>query len=198
MTDQFFALVLFALIATGSPGGATTLATASGARFGFWRSIPLIVGIAFALSALVAVSGSGLATTLQTFPALNLIVKAAGTIYLLWLAVKIGFAGSPNASDTSNEHPLGFLGGAALLLVNPKAWAMALGVASSFSQLASDPFLLGGILAAVFLISAVLSLTLWALTGRLVSSALKADWQWHIFNGVMASLLALSVAQLWI
>ncbi|MDP5218752.1 LysE family transporter [Ruegeria sp. 2205SS24-7] len=198
MFDQFFALVLFALIATGSPGGATTLATASGARFGLLRSIPLITGIALTLSGLVAVSCSGLATTLQAAPALNLIVKALGTVYLLWLAVKLGFSGAPNTINANGERPLSFINGAMLLLVNPKAWAMALGVASSFSQLVSDPILLGGLLAAVFALSALLSLTFWALTGRLVSRVLSADWHWHIFNGGMAGLLAVSILQLWV
>jgi threonine/homoserine/homoserine lactone efflux protein len=96
MPDQIWALVMFALVATGSPGGATTLATASGARFGYGRSFPLILGVALALAGLVAVSGAGLAATLQAAPVLELSVKAVGSIYLIWLAARIGLAGSPS------------------------------------------------------------------------------------------------------
>ena len=44
MPDLLVSLVTFALVATCSPGGATTLATASGAQFGFVRCLPLMAG----------------------------------------------------------------------------------------------------------------------------------------------------------
>ena len=197
MSDQILALILFALIATASPGGATTLATASGARFGYRRSLPLIFGIVAALAGLVAVSGTSLAATLQAAPSLGVAVKAAGTLYLLWLAVKIGMAGPPVAAGVDDERPVSLIGGAMLLLVNPKAWAMALGVASSFSQISPDPLLLAGILASVFALSACLSLSVWAAAGGFVARLLSADWHWHLFNGIMAVVLVVSVLQFW-
>ncbi len=198
MPDQIWALVMFALVATGSPGGATTLAAASGARFGYGRSVPLILGIALALAGLVAVSGAGLATTLQTAPVLELSIKAVGSIYLIWLAARIGLAGPPMPMQSDEETPISLVGGVMLLMINPKAWAMALGVASSFSKLASGPILLSGLMALVFALSAYLSLTLWALAGGLAARALSADWHWHLFNGTMAVLLIASVLQLWV
>ncbi|WP_170415474.1 LysE family translocator [Ruegeria atlantica] len=198
MPDQIWALVVFALVATGSPGGATTLATVSGARFGYGRSVPLIIGMALALAGLVAVSGVGLATTLQTAPVLELSVKAVGSIYLIWLAARIGLAGPPLPTQSDEETPIGLVSGIILLMINPKAWAMALGVASSFSKLASGPLVLGGILALVFALSAYLSLTIWALAGGLVARWLSAEWHWHLFNGTMALLLTASIVQLWV
>ncbi len=198
MPDQIWALILFALIATGSPGGATALATASGARFGYRQSLPLILGIALSLALLVAVSGTSLAATLQSTPFLSSAIKAIGSAYLVWLALKIGLAGSPSATRLSEAQPMSFLVGAALLLVNPKAWAMAAGVASSFSNLVSYPFLLGSILAAVFLACACVSLSLWVLAGGFIANLLRTDRHWHIFNGAMATLLLVSILQLWI
>lgn len=198
MPDQIWALVMFALVATGSPGGATTLATASGARFGYGRSVPLILGMALALAGLVAVSGVGLAATLQTAPVLELSAKAVGSIYLIWLAARISLAGPPSPTQTDEETPISLVSGVILLMVNPKAWAMALGVASSFSKLASSPLVLGGILALVFALSACLSLTIWALAGGLVARWLSAEWHWHLFNGTMALLLTVSIIQLWV
>lgn len=48
------AFLLFALVATLSPGGATTVVTASGIQYGYIRSIPLILGIAVGLAMLAA------------------------------------------------------------------------------------------------------------------------------------------------
>lgn len=197
MPDQFGALLLFALIATGSPGGATALATASGARFGYPKSVPLILGIACSLAALMALSGTSLAAIFQAVPPMELSVKAVGSLYLLWLAIKIGIAGAPPTHGLDGDAPIRFLGGAFLLLVNPKAWAMAIGVASTYSELDSDPIILGTVLALVFAVSASLSLTTWALIGSMVARTLRFEWQWHAFNGLIAALLAAYILQLW-
>ena len=81
-------LVLFAVVSTVSPGGATTLATASGSQFGFRRSIPLMVGIAVGLASLAAGAAAGLAGLLMAAPGLLLAMKAMGSAYLLWLNPK--------------------------------------------------------------------------------------------------------------
>lgn len=59
MPETFVAMVLFAVVAAVTPGGATALATASGARFGFRRSVPLLAGIAFGVASLAAASAAG-------------------------------------------------------------------------------------------------------------------------------------------
>src|ERR1700712_5478934 len=130
--EPLLPLIAFAVISTLSPGGATTLATASGARFGFRRSVPLLAGIATGLALLGAIAAAGLAGLLLTAPSVQLAMKLAGSAYLLYLAWKIGRGGAP-APTADVKSPTSFAGGAGLLLVNPKGWAMALGAAASFS-----------------------------------------------------------------
>lgn len=198
MTEALTALVTFAIVATASPGGATSLATASGAQFGFLRSLPLISGIATALALLVAASGTGLATTILAFPVLELGMKTVGSAYLLWLAFVILRAGPPAKASVSDKSPIGFLGGAMLLVVNPKAWAMAVGVAGSFSGISDNPFALAAIFALVFAIAATLSLSIWAVAGSFLAQVIRENWQWHLFNSVMALLLVGSIASFWL
>lgn len=198
MTDALIPLIVFALVATGSPGGATSLATASGARFGFVRSIPLIAGIALSLAALVAVSGTGLSTTLLALPSLEFAMKAVGSVYLIWLAFVILKAGPPSHAELAQTTPIGFVGGALLLIVNPKAWAMAVGVAGSFSSISDNAYTLTLILGGVFVTSAAVSLSIWTLAGSFLARVLTFDWQWHLFNSVMAGLLVMSIVSFWI
>lgn len=197
MTEQLFALMTFAFISTASPGGATSLATASGAQFGFARSLPMIGGVAIALAFLVAVSGSGLSVILLAVPSLELGMRMIGSAYLLWLAYVIFTAGAPNEANLKGSKPIGFYGGALLLLINPKAWAMAVGVAGSFSGISGNSFVLAGIFAGVFAVAATLSLTLWTVTGSIIAQVIKTDWQWHSFNIVMATLLVISIGSFW-
>ncbi|MGW7620021.1 BTAD domain-containing putative transcriptional regulator [Streptomyces antimycoticus] len=69
-------LAVFALIATVTPGGATTLATASGAHFGFRRSAPLMAGIAVGLAAMAAAAAAGLGGVVLAVPWLQVVILA--------------------------------------------------------------------------------------------------------------------------
>lgn len=198
MTNSLLPLAAFALGATFSPGGATSLATASGAQFGYRRSLPFIAGIALTLAGLVAISGTGLAAVIVAVPALAIAMKLGGSVYLLVLAVLIARAGAPGGTARAGAEPIGFFGGAMLLAVNPKAWAMALGVAGSFSDISDWPVVLAAALGGVFLIAAASSLSVWALAGSALARAIRREAHWRIVNGVLAALVVLSIASFWV
>lgn len=191
-------LLLFAILATLSPGGATTLATASGAQFGFLRSIPLILGIAAALAFLIAGSAAGLSSLLTRLPQLTVALKLAGSSYLLWLAVQIGRAGAPKGGQGSDIAPLSFSRGALLLAVNPKAWAMAFGVSASFTPLSSNPIYVSVLMAIVFGGAAVISLSMWCVGGAILARSVRTQRQWQALNVALAVLLGLSILQIWL
>lgn len=189
-------LALFVAAATLSPGGATTLATASGAQFGFMRSIPLMAGIAIGLASLAAGAAAGLASILVAAPFLQTAMKAVGSAYLLWLAWKIGRSGPP-AINPGTAVPTTLIGGACLLWLNPKGWAMALGAAASFAMLASGPVQLALLLGTAFGVAACIALSLWCVAGVLLSRLLKSARQWRMVNAFMAVLLAASIIPMW-
>jgi threonine/homoserine/homoserine lactone efflux protein len=200
--EALLPLILFAVVATITPGGATTLATASGARFGFRRSLPLVAGTALGLATLAIASGAGLAGLLLGMPSAKLAMKLIGSAYLLWLAWKIGRSGVPKqmtgAITDRLVQPTSLLGGASLLLFNPKGWAMTLGAAASFAALASGPLQLAILLGAAFGLSAVISLSLWCVAGSILARLLRSGWQWHLLNAVLGLLLAASVIPMWL
>lgn len=198
MTDPMLALVTFAFVATASPGGATSLATTSGAQFGYVRSLPLIGGIAITLAFLVAISSTGLSAVILAVPSLELGMKAIGSAYLFWLACEILRAGPPGKVNLSQSRPIGLVGGSMLLMINPKAWAMAVGVAGSFSGISDNPYIVALVFGCVFAVSAVMSLSIWAAAGSCLARVIRADWQWHLFNASMATLLVLSIVSFWI
>jgi len=196
MSGSTLPLIVFALVATLTPGGATTLATASGARFGFRRSLPLLAGIAAGLATLTAAAAAGLAG-LMLAPSLQLALKLAGSAYLLGLAWAIGRAGPPDLKAEA-AAPIGFLAGAGLLWLNPKGWAMALGAAAAFAMLAEGPAQLALLLGSAFGLAAALSLSLWCLAGLLLARLLRTDRQWRAVNAALGLLLAASVIPMWL
>ena len=195
--DAILPLALFVLVATVTPGGATTLATASGAQFGFRRSVPLMAGIAVGLATLAAAAGAGLAGILLAAPSLQTAMRLAGSAYLLWLAWQIARSGPPKLG-TEVGVPTSFLGGACLLWLNPKGWAMALGAAASFAVLASGPFQLAVLLGSAFGLAAAVSLSLWCLAGLLLARLLRTERQWRLLNAALGVLLAASVIPMWL
>ncbi|MEM8689485.1 MAG: LysE family translocator [Pseudomonadota bacterium] len=197
MPDTFISFALFTIIATLSPGGATTLATASGVRFGYRRSMPLMLGIAAGLAILASAGATGLGALLNAAPTLQVAIKLVGTVYLLWLAMQIWNAGRPQTPGETSPSPHGFLAGVALLLLNPKGWAMTMAAAGSFAALSAKPLTLAAIMAATFATAAVASLSLWCLGGTLLAQTLNTEAQWRLVNRVLGALLAASIVPLW-
>lgn len=195
--ETILPLVIFALVSSVTPGGATTMATASGAHFGFRRSIPLMVGIAAGLASMAAAAAAGLAGVLAALPSLQLALKAVGSAYLLWLAWKVSSAGAPRL-DADLARPTSFVGGVWLLWFNPKAWAMTLGAAASFATLASGPAQLSILLALAFGFAASVSVSLWCTAGTLMARLIRTEAQWRGLNMVLGVLLALSIVPMWL
>ncbi|WP_336232539.1 LysE family translocator [Thalassospira sp. CH_XMU1458] len=207
MIETLLPVLSFTLAAALSPGGATTLATASGAQFGFRRSVPFIMGISIGMLTLAAAGALGLANLLRAFPAIELITKLIGTSYLVWLAFKIAMATPPPTStiarnidqDTpTDSKPIPFLGAFGLLWLNPKGWAVTIGAAASFSAIAQDPTELAIILGSAFAFSGLLSMALWCALGLSLSLLLTSDWQWRTVNVALGALLIASIIPMWL
>ncbi len=195
--EEFWPLAVFAAVSTATPGGATTLATASGARFGFRRSVPLMAGIAVGLATMAAAAAAGLAGLLLAEPSLRVAMRTAGSVYLVWLAWRVGRSGPPRPGADA-ARPTGFLGGAWLLWYNPKGWATTLGAAASFAALASGPAQLAVLLGATFGAAAAVSLSAWCVAGQLLARLLRTDGQWRALNAVLAVLLVASIVPMWL
>jgi threonine/homoserine/homoserine lactone efflux protein len=193
---DYLPLFLFVTVSTITPGGATTLAAASGAHFGYRRSLPYMAGIAVALASMAASAAVGLGGILRALPTLQVGMKALGSLYLAWLALRIGRSGPPHL-DAQLRKPTGFASGVWTLWHNPKGWAMTLGASASFAALAPDPFRLSALLGVSFGIAAVVSLSIWCLAGLLLARLLRTDLQWRLLNGTLALLLVMSIIPMW-
>lgn len=194
---DYLPLFVFVIVSTVTPGGATTLATASGAHFGYRRSLPYMTGIAAGLASMAAAAAAGLGGILLAVPALQLSMKAIGSLYLVWVASRIARSASPHL-EAQPGKPTGFASGVWMLWHNPKGWAMTLGAAASFAALAPDPFRLGALLGISFGIAAMVSLSVWCFAGLLFARLLRTDLQWRLLNRSLALLLVMSIIPMWL
>ncbi len=95
---------LFAFVSAFTPGPNNIMLAASGANFGFWPSLPHILGVSAGFTSLVIAAGFGLAGLFSIFPNLYDILKFVSFLFLVYLALKIGTAGCVQAHH--QEQPL--------------------------------------------------------------------------------------------
>jgi threonine/homoserine/homoserine lactone efflux protein len=193
MPEFLIPFTLFAIAGSFTPGPNNIMLTASGANFGFRRTLPHILGICIGFPLMVAAVGIGLGRLFEVVPAIHAVLKVAGTAYLLWLAWRIATAGSADAGD-AGARPLSFIEAAAFQWVNPKAWIMATGAISTFT-LAGEAILPQVLtIVGIFTVVSVPSATVWTLLGIGIARLLRSPLALRLFNIGMGALLALSVA----
>ena len=193
-TEILLALIGFAFVTSVTPGPNNMMLLASGANFGFRRSLPHMLGIGMGHSLMVFLVGIGLGAVINTLPGLMLALKALALAYMLWLAWKIAHAAAPEGT-APGAQPMTFLQAAAFQWVNPKAWAMALGAISAYAPGIG----LNSGAAAALLVALVFaavnfpSISVWTLAGEALRGLLRNPTALRRFNWTMATLLILSL-----
>ena len=191
--EHLGALVLFAFVASVTPGPNNLMLLTSGVNFGFRRTIPHMLGIGLGFTFMIAVVGFGIGEVLAYAPGVYTALKYGGGAYMLWLAVKLARAGplGPKGAETGN--PLPFWEAAAFQWVNPKAWVMAVSAIAAYTTPA-DHTRSVLIVALAFGIVNLPSVSVWALFGSAMSATLRDPARARVFNTVMAVLLVASLA----
>ncbi|MDF1727510.1 MAG: LysE family translocator [Sulfitobacter sp.] len=116
----FAAAVLF-LIITPGPGVMTT--AGFGAAYGFRPSLRYVLGLFIGTNLVMLSVMTGLAAIILSVPWLRLVLMIGSTLYLLYLAGRIAFAGAQISFMEARTAP-GVLGGVMLQAINPKAYAV--------------------------------------------------------------------------
>jgi threonine/homoserine/homoserine lactone efflux protein len=189
--DLLLAFVLFAFATAGTPGPNNMMLLASGANFGFRRTILHILGISAGLGVMVVAMGWGLSGVFRAFPLLHEILKWVGAAYMLWLAWKIGTATGIN-DKSAGGRPMTFLEAAGFQWLNPKAWAMALGAATTYTPEGGGAHVVL-LLAGTFMLVGAPCSAAWAGFGQGMRRFLDKPSALRAFNVTMALLLVASL-----
>jgi threonine/homoserine/homoserine lactone efflux protein len=189
--ESLIALIGFAFVTSVTPGPNNMMLLASGANFGFRRTIPHMLGISIGHLVMTVIVGLGLAGIVHQEPRLLDVLKWVSVAYLLWLAWKLANASAPEGG-TGQGQPMTFLGAAAFQWVNPKAWTMSLGAVAAYAPEATLANV--GIIAAVFAAINLPSVSVWTLAGEQLRRYLTSPARLRAFNYTMAAML---VASLW-
>jgi threonine/homoserine/homoserine lactone efflux protein len=163
---------------------------ASGANYGFWRTIPHMLGISVGFMVLMLMAGMGLAQIFEIYPVSYTVLKVGAVIYMLYLAWKIATAAPVEKRDAAGR-PMTFLQAAAFQWVNPKAWAMALTAITV--HVAGQGLWMLLVAALCFATVNLPSVTIWTLLGQQMTRILTNPARLRAFNWSMAALLLASL-----
>lgn len=180
----------FALAATITPGLNNLMLLASGANFGYRRTLPHMFGILSGVTVMVLLVGAGLMALFEAAPGLTMVLKVLSILYLLWLAVRIATA-VPSERTAACRGPMSFLQAATFQWVNPKAWAMCL---SAITLYAPDRTLTSVLIVAfAFALVSFPANSVWTWLGTAVRHWLSDRRRLRRFNITMALLLVASI-----
>lgn len=183
---ELIPLLTYSLVMSITPGPNNIMLTASGANFGYRRSLPQILGVSAAQVPQVFLACLGLGAAFQAWPVLHQTLRIAGAVYLVVLAWKL--AGSA-VGRKDMERPLSFWQGMSFQLLNPKGWVKAITVATVFMPPGLG-LLAGSALVTVISIAINLPCTsMWALFGVAIRQLLTRPFHRKLFNAMMASSL---------
>jgi len=187
MIDPFpFATYSFVMSIT--PGPNNVMLTASGANYGFRRTLPHLCGVTIGHTAQTVAVCAGLGAIFLRWPGLQSALQWLGAAYLVYMGWRLLGSGDPQSAGSA--RPITFLEAAAFQLLNPKAWVMSFTTASLFMP--RDMGLLAGCayVAAMLLVINSPCVTLWALFGSSLRAHLLRPARRVAFNAVMALALA--------
>jgi len=189
--EILFGLILFALVSSITPGPNNLMLMASGANYGFRRTIPHILGVGVGFSVMVLLVGIGLMQVFDLFPVSYQVLKVVSVVYLIYLAWKIATAAPPKDAKIAEGRPFTFVQAALFQWVNPKAWTMALTAISIYSP--TKGLMAVAVVAGIFGIVNLPCVSLWTTLGLSLQRLLTSPARLRTFNMVMAVLLVSSL-----
>jgi threonine/homoserine/homoserine lactone efflux protein len=192
---EFIALLMLAAAMSFTPGPNTALSTAMAANHGLRHAMPFVCAVPLGWGLLLTFSALGVGALLVALPWLAWAVKLMGVAYLVWLARRLATTEELGQAD-ARKLRVGFWQGAALQMVNIKAWMLALAIVSGWIAGYDNASWRFAVVLPVMLVFAFGSNLAYALVGSMLREWLtgpdgtRQRLRW--FNRVMAAVLVLT------
>lgn len=183
--------ILFVSIVSMTPSPNDLLLAASGANYGFIRTLPHMCGVIVGFALMVVASGFGLGIILNEFPQVILPMKIISVSFLIYLSWRIAKGGAHVIEGKA--QPLSFLPAVLFQTINPKGISFLLSIMGA--QVSDTGPLLPQLIPLFILLPAftVLSAVTWTIFGAATGRLMQSQQAFKIFNVIMASVLIIWV-----
>lgn len=188
-------LLVFSVVMTITPGPNNVLLLASSVTFGALRTGWHMAGILAGVFLQIGLVGAGLGVIFSREPSIQIVLKLAGSLYMVWLASRLWQANSVQSAVVM--RPIRFLEAAGFQFINPKAWLMATTVISVFVA-PGDHYAARVVTSGlIFCASALPCIGFWAASGDVLRRWVRNSASIKRMNRVMALLALATVALFW-
>ena len=192
MHPEILSLSLYMFVTSCSPGPNNVVASHSGFNHGVKKSIPLMLGVIFGFTTMLAVINFGLINIFNIYPIIQKILIGTGTIFLIYLAYKISF--SKTSEENENLKPVNFLETFLYQFLNPKGVIVAIIAVSNYTESGSNFINYSIWMLSVAFIFAIISIIFWTLLGKFMRKFATNEKFIKWFNYVMSTLLISCIA----
>ncbi len=190
MLELTLTLLVFLFPLAYSPGPGNMFFAANGARFGLKATWPANIGYHIATWIVTVAIGFGFLAAMEISPFLFDLIKYAGAGYVLYLAWRFYHAGTLGASEQA--RPAGCADGAALLLLNPKAYLIITLMFTQFlGEMDASRITAVVWISTVFTFNNLIAFLTWTIIGDRLTRQFRDDVQAQRLNFGFAAILAL-------
>jgi len=187
-----FAMFLFSLAMSISPGPVNMMIISSGINHGVKKTIPFISGATIGFTLLLVLIGFGLMNILNMYPYLLNYLEMAGATFIIYMGYKIATSASSLSAKKYNKKTLEFYEGFLLQWLNPKAWIACVSGVSMFVSSDGTFF----VFVIMYFIVCYLSLSFWGILGQKATRFLNTPTKLKVFNIIMGAILIFSASSL--
>ena len=192
MHPEILSLSLYMFVTSCSPGPNNVVASHSGFNHGVKKSIPLMLGVIFGFTTMLAIVNFGLINIFNIYPVIQKILIGTGTFFLIYLAYKISF--SKTSKENENLKPVNFVETFLYQFLNPKGVIVAIIAVSNYTESGSNFINYSIWMLSVAFIFAIISIIFWTLLGKFMRKFATNEKFIKWFNYVMSTLLISCIA----
>jgi len=192
MHPEILSLSLFMFVTSCSPGPNNVVASHSGFNHGIKKSIPLMFGVIFGFTTMLAVVNFGLINIFNIYPIIQKILIGTGTIFLIYLSYKISFSKSSNKKE--NLKPVNFIETFLYQFLNPKGVIVAIIAVSTYIESGVNFMNYSFWMLGVAFLFAIISIIFWTFLGKFMRKFATNEKFIKWFNYVMSTLLLSCIA----
>ena len=187
MHPEILSLSLFMFVTSCSPGPNNVVASHSGFNHGIKKSIPLMLGVIFGFTTMLAVVNFGLINIFNIYPIIQKTLIGTGTIFLIYLSYKISFSKSSNKKE--NLKPVNFIETFLYQFLNPKGVIVAIIAVSTYIESGVNFMNYSFWMLGVAFLFAIISIIFWTFLGKFMRKFATNEKFIKWFNYVMSTLL---------
>ena len=187
MHPEILSLSLFMFVTSCSPGPNNVVASHSGFNHGIKKSIPLMLGVIFGFTTMLALVNFGLINIFNIYPIIQKILIGTGTLFLIYLSYKISFSKSPNENESLK--PVNFVETFLFQFLNPKGVIVAIIAVSTYTESGKNFINYSMWMLGIAFLFAIISISFWTFLGKFMRKFATNEKFIKTFNYVMSALL---------